>query len=151
MEYLTKEKFSELKQELETLKTVRRKEVAEDLEYAKSLGDLSENAEYHEARDQQAAIEDRITKLEALLQTAQVVNQHHSDFVGVGTTVSIQREGEKESKMYKLVGSEEADMSQGKLSVTSPLGESILNKKKGDKVAVTTPKGKINYTIVGIK
>jgi transcription elongation factor GreA len=71
MEYLTKEKFSELKEELESLKTVKRKEVAEDLEYAKSLGDLSENAEYHEARDMQAAVEDRIIKLESLLQTAQ--------------------------------------------------------------------------------
>jgi transcription elongation factor GreA len=151
MEYLTKEKFGELKKELETLKTVRRKEVAEDLEYAKSLGDLSENAEYHEARDQQAAIEDRILKLESLLQTAQVVDQHHSDTVGVGTAVMIQKEGEKESKLYKLVGSEEADMSQGKLSVTSPLGDAILSKKKGDKVAVTTPKGKMTYTIVGIK
>lgn len=151
MEYLTKEKFEELKKELENLKTVKRKEVAEDLEYSKSLGDLSENAEYHEARDMQAAVEDRILKLETLLQSAQIVSQHHSDVVGVGTAVSIQKSSEKESKLYKIVGSEEADMSQGKLSVTSPLGAAIMGKKKGDKVAVTTPKGKIEYTITAIK
>ena len=151
MEYLTKEKFEELKKELDDLKTVKRKEVAGDLEYAKSLGDLSENAEYHEARDMQAAIEDRIGKLESLLQTAQIISQHHSDTVGVGTTVIIQKEGMKESQTYKIVGSEEADMAAGKLSITSPLGEALMGKKKGGVITVTTPKGKLCYTIVGIK
>ncbi len=151
MEYLTKEKFEELKKELENLKTVKRKEVAEDLEYSKSLGDLSENAEYHEARDMQAAVEDRIVKLETLLQTAQIVNQHHSDVVGVGTAISIQKEGQKEPQAFKIVGSEEADMAQGKLSVTSPLGQALMGKKKGDIVSVVTPKGKIGYTITAIK
>lgn len=151
MEYLTKEKYNELVQELNELKTVKRKEIAEDLEYAKSLGDLSENAEYHEARDMQAAIEDRITKLESLLQTAEVVNPHHSDTAGVGTTVAVLKEGQSESQTYKIVGSEEADMSQGKLSVTSPLGEALLGKKKGQAVAVLTPKGSVSYKIVSIK
>jgi transcription elongation factor GreA len=151
MEYLTKEKFEELKKELNELKTVKRKEVAENLEYAKSLGDLSENAEYHEARDMQAAVEDRIGQLENLLQTAQIVTLHHSDVVGVGTTVTIQKDGQKENATYKIVGSEEADMSQKKLSVTSPLGEGLMGKKKGDVVQVTTPKGKTKYSIVAIK
>ena len=151
MEYLTKEKFEELKKELEVLKTEKRKEVAENLEYSKSLGDLSENAEYHEARDMQAAVEDRIAQLESLLVSAQIISTHQTDMVGVGSVVTIQKDGQKETCAYKIVGSEEADMSQNKLSVTSPLGEGLLGKKKGELVMITTPKGKTKYTIVSIK
>jgi transcription elongation factor GreA len=149
-EYLTKEKYDELKKELEYLKTEKRKEVAEDLEYAKSLGDLSENAEYHEARDVQANTEDRISKLENLLKSAEIVSLHHSEKVGVGSTVKIQKAGAKESREYKVVGTEEADMAQGKLSISAPLGEAMMGKKKGDSFSVVTPNGKISYTIVDI-
>lgn len=149
-EYLTKEKHLEFTNELTTLKTVRRKEVAEHLEYAKSLGDLSENAEYQEAREEQAMIEDRIMKLENMLKSAEIVASHHSDKVDVGATVTIEKDGSKKLT-YKIVGSEEADIKLGKLSVRSPLGEAMLEKRKGDKFSVTTPAGVVNYKIVEIE
>ncbi len=150
-EYLTQEKYSELVKELQTLKTVRRKEVAESLEYAKSLGDLSENAEYQEAREMQANIEDRIKKLEAMLLSAVIVKMHHSEVVGVGSTVSLMKEGASEKVTYKIVGSEEADLSQYKLSLNSPLGQALLSKRKGEHLTAKTPVGNVNYTIVDIE
>src|SRR3989344_6766286 len=102
-EYLTKEKFEELEKELEHLKKIKRLEVAENLEYAKSLGDLSENAEYHEARDLQANIEDRISKLENLLKSAEVISGHLTNSAGVGSTVVIQRDSEKTPTSFTLV------------------------------------------------
>src|ERR1035437_5073135 len=102
-EYLTKEKFDEFKKELNELKNVRRKEVAESLEYSKALGDLSENAEYHEARDMQATIEDRIAKLEDLLKNAVIISDHnHAGTVGVGSTVTVEKDGK--SLCYTIVG-----------------------------------------------
>ncbi len=148
--YLSKEKFEQLKDELQELKTDRRKKVAEHLEYAKSLGDLSENAEYHEARDEQADIEDRIKVLEVMLKNAVIVEEHHSQNVEIGSTVLIKKESGEE-KSYSIVGSEEADMVAGKISYQSPIGSSLLGKKKGEKVIVTTPKGDTKYTIVNIK
>jgi transcription elongation factor GreA len=149
-EYLTKEKYEELQKELEYLKTVKRREVAENLEYAKSLGDLSENAEYHEARDMQASVEDRIVKLENLLKSAEIVASRHTEKAMAGSTVVLQKEGGSEVT-YNIVGSEEADMAQKKLSVSSPLGSAMLGKKKGDSFQVETPGGTIKYTIVEIK
>ena len=149
-EYLTKEKHAEFTKELTELKTVRRKEVAEHLEYAKSLGDLSENAEYQEAREEQAMIEDRIMKLENMLKSAQIVSNHHSDKVDVGSTVTIEKADGKKL-VYKIVGSEEADIKQGKLSVRSPLGEAMLEKRKGEEISVRTPAGVVKYAIVGIE
>src|SRR5258708_4252930 len=125
-EYLTKEKFQELSEELEHLKKVRRKEVAENLEFAKSLGDLSENAEYQEARETQASIEERIGKLELILKSAEIIAPHHSVIIDVGSTVTVQKEGEKENHVYKLVGSEEANMEEGKISFRSPLGQAMM-------------------------
>ena len=90
--YLTKEKFDALSSELEHLKTVRRKEIAQDLEYAKSLGDLSENAEYQEAREAQSNIEERIGKIEALLKTALIVSGHTTDVVTIGSKVSVKKD-----------------------------------------------------------
>jgi transcription elongation factor GreA len=150
-EYLTQEKFDELTKELEYLRKVRRKEVAEALEYAKSLGDLSENAEYHEARETQAGIEDRIAKLETVLKTAEIVEHHKSDTVQVGSRVTIQREGEKKNMEFEIVGSEEADASQGKLSFHSPIGAALKGKRKGDSFVVVSPKGKMTYKILGIE
>ena len=150
-EYLTKEKFDELSKELEELKTVRRKEVAEDLEYAKSLGDLSENAEYHEARENQANVEDRIAKLETMLKSAVIMAVHHSELVGIGSIVHIQKEKEKTDHTYKIVGSEEADLSAGKLSIHSPLGEAMIGRKKGDSFIVVTPKGNVHYKVSKIE
>ncbi len=149
-QYLTKEKHKQLEQELENLRTVSRKEVAEDLEYAKQLGDLSENAEYHEARDRQAFIEDRIAKIDALLKSAVIVDNKHSETVGVGCTVELQKEGKKDVIVYTIVGSEETDTAARKISLASPIGAALKGKKKGDVVTVETPAGKVKYTIVKI-
>lgn len=150
MEYLTSEKKKELENELNHLKSVRRKEIADALEYAKSLGDLSENAEYHQAREDQANCEDRISHLEQILKNAEVVDRRHSGTVGVGSTVTVVRKGEKEEKSFTLVGSEEADSFGGKISNESPLGAALLGKAKGDTVSVPTPKGSTEYTIKSI-
>ncbi len=150
-QYLTKEKFEELKHELDHLKTVRRKEVAENLEYAKSLGDLSENAEYQEAREEQAAVEDRIQKIELILQSAEIMSLHHSEKVGIGSVVSIEKEGDSKTKVYKIVGSEEIDISSGKISLQSPLGQAMIGKKKGEAFNFKTPKGMVTYKIVGME
>ncbi len=149
-QYLTREKLEEFRKEVEFLKTDKRKKVAENLEYAKKLGDLSENAEYHEARQEQAEIEDRINYLESVLKNAIVTDGYHGEGVGIGSTIKIKKDGESEAKTYKIVGSEEADMMQGKLSNLSPLGSALIGKKKGDSVTVNTPKGKINYSIINI-
>jgi transcription elongation factor GreA len=151
-EYLTEEKYKEFEKELEFLKTIRRKEVAENLEYAKGLGDLSENAEYHEARDMQASVEDRIGKLEMILKHATIVSSKHAkDVVSIGSIITVQKGKEKESKVFTIVGSEEADMGAGKISVKSPLGSAALGKKKGDSFSFSTPNGKMEYTITSIK
>jgi len=149
-EYLTQEKYDELTKELEYLKTVKRKEVAEHLEYAKSLGDLSENAEYHEAREEQANVEDRIGKLEAMLKSAVIMELRHSEAVDIGSTVTLQKEAAKDTVTYKIVGSEEADLAQSKLSINSPLGQALLRKKKGEKLTAKTPSGNVSYTVVHI-
>ena len=149
-QYLTNEKLQEFKAELDFLKTEKRKQVAESLEYAKKLGDLSENAEYHEARQVQAEVEDRINHLENLIKTAVIVDEMHGDVVSIGSTVKVQKEGEKEIREYKIVGSEEADMAHGKVSNLSPLGSALLGKKKGDKVSFSTPKGKAVYVLISI-
>jgi transcription elongation factor GreA len=150
-EYLTQEKFNELKKELDYLKTTRRKEIAENLEYTRSLGDLSENAEYQEARELQASTEERIRKLEAILQSAKIVSDKKSNVVGLGSTVVIQKDGEKETRKYSIVGSEEADMQERKISYVSPLGEAMMGKKKGETFSFETPSGKMNYKIVSVE
>jgi len=149
-QYLTSEKLAEFKKEFDFLTTEKRKQVAENLEYAKKLGDLSENAEYHEARQVQAEVEDRIMRLEHLIKTATIVDGQHGDVVSIGSTVKVQKEGENAPKEYKIVGSEEADMASGKVSNLSPLGSALLGKKKGDKVSFSTPKGKAVYTLLSI-
>lgn len=149
-QYLTSEKMQEFAKELNILKTEKRKQVAESLEYAKKLGDLSENAEYHEARQEQAEVEDRINHIENLIKTAMIVDEKHGDVVTIGSTVKVQKEGDKDVREYKIVGSEEADMAHGKVSNLSPLGSALLGKKKGEKVSFITPKGKAVYTLISI-
>ncbi|MEK7213721.1 MAG: transcription elongation factor GreA [Patescibacteria group bacterium] len=150
-QYLTNEKFQEFKKELAYLKTEKRKEVVENLEYSKKLGDLSENAEYNEARQMQAEVEDRINRLEHILKNATIVDNNQGDVVNIGSTVKIQKEGEKDMRVYKIVGSEESDMSLGKLSNLSPLGSSLLGKKEGDIFSFNAPKGKATYTLISIE
>jgi len=150
-EYFTKEKYDELTKELELLKTQKRKEIAEHLEYAKSLGDLSENAEYHEARSEQANVEDRIMRLENMLKSAQIVSVNSHDIVEVGSTVTVLHIDTKDEKTYTLVGSEEADILQGKLSMRSPIGSAMIGKKKGDTFKCKTPNGEANCKILDVK
>jgi transcription elongation factor GreA len=145
---VSQEKFDEIVKELDTLKTVRRTEIAKNLEYARSLGDLSENAEYQEARDLQAATEERIRKLEELVKKAKIVTDgKKKDIVGFGSTVHIKKEGTPDLHEYTIVGSEEADMRARKLSHVSPLGAAIMGKKKGDLFTFETPNGKQSYSI----
>ena len=150
-EYLTEAKFNQFKKELEELRTKKRKEIAEALEFAKSLGDLSENAEYHDARDMQARVEDRINHLEALLKNVSIVSAHNTDVVAVGATITLSREGSKESIVYTIVGAEESDASEGKISMRSPLGLAVLGKKKGETFTFKTPGGTVNYKVIDIK
>ena len=149
--YLTPEKFEELKKELEHLKTVRRREVAEALEYARSLGDLSENAEYQEARDMQATIEERINHLEQIIKEAKIVaHAKKGDIVGLGSAVTIQKNGDKQERTYTIVGSEEANIHDHKLSYLSPLGEALMGKGKGDEFSFETPSGKQTYKVMKV-
>jgi len=149
-EYLTKEKFEALTKELDSLKTIKRKEIADNLEYAKSLGDLSENAEYHDARSMQAELEDEIVRLEEIIKNAEIIDHKHSNTISVGSTIVIKKEGGEE-KTFDIVGSAEADLAQNKISVNSPIGKGAVGKKKGDTFEIETPKGKTTYKIVGIK
>ena len=149
--YITSEKRSELEKELVTLQTTKRREILDALEFAKSLGDLSENAEYHQAREEQGKLEERISSIENILQNSIVIKQHHSTSVEVGSTVVVQKEGEKNKQTFQIVGSEEADFSQGKISNNSPLGQALFGKKKGDSAAFKTPKGTIEYKVIGIE
>lgn len=149
-DYLSKEKFAELGKELEDLKTTKRRAVAERLDFAKSMGDLSENAEYHAARDEQAEIETRITQIETILKSATILTEHHSVKVEVGSSIIVKKQDDDENMQFMIVGSEEADIKKGKISYQSPLGEALLGKKAGDTVAVSTPKGEISYQIVKI-
>lgn len=149
--YLTAEKFNELKAELDHLKTVRRKEVAESLEYARSLGDLSENAEYQEARDMQGAIEERILHLEKVIKEAKIVaHDKKGDVVVLGSSVTIQKDKEKGDRTYTIVGSEEANIHEHKLSYLSPLGEALMGKMKGDEFNFDTPAGKQKYKVLKV-
>ena len=149
-DYLSKEKFEELQVELNNLKMVKRKEVAERLEFAKSLGDLSENAEYHAAREEQSEVEDRIGQLENLLKTSQIMALHHSSVVEIGTALTVEKAGDSEKIKLTIVGSEETDVSTGKISGQSPIGAALLGKKKGETVKVQTPKGGVVYKIISI-
>ena len=153
VQYLTQEKYDELAKELNFLKTERRKEVAEHLEYSKKLGDLSENAEYHQAREEQAEVEDRIRKLDELLKNSSLIKAGGTskDTVTIGTTLRLQKAGENKSYLYTIVGSEEANLSHGKISNMSPLGSVLLGRKAGDTIKVTTPKGVVTYTIAAVK
>ncbi len=148
-EYVSREKYQELQKELETLMHVKRKEIAEKLEAAKALGDLSENAEYHAAREEQAGLEERIMELEQILKNAQIVSKSKKDYVAIGSKVVIEKGGKKHT--YAIVGSEEADAAVGKISNKSPLGESLIGKKKGDTFSYVTPAGDMQGTLVEIE
>lgn len=146
MQYLSAEGLERLKKELNELKTAARKDIAERIESAKALGDLSENAEYQEAKDVQSQIESRIAELDEIIRDAVVISENHrTDIVDIGSTVLVTaREGDVR---YTIVGSEEANPPEGKISNESPLGKAFLGKRKGDKVEVKVPAGVQVFTI----
>lgn len=148
--YITEEKKKALEAEMEDLKGPKRKEIIATLEYAKSLGDLGENAEYHQAREDQGKLEERIKHIEQILRSSQIFKRHSGDIVEVGSKVVVQKEGSKEDKTYIIVGSEEADMASGKISNKSPFGEALFGKKKGANFSVKTPSGVVNYKIISV-
>lgn len=149
-DYITEEKKKALEKELKELKGPKRKEILENLEYAKSLGDLSENAEYHQTREDQGKLEERIKRIEKILQDSQVVSGGGGEEIEIGSKVIVKKNGENEERTYQIVGSEEADMSLGKISNRSPFGEALFGKKKGDSVTFKTPNGEVNYKIINV-
>ena len=151
-EYITLEKKQALEAELLELKGVKRKEIASALEYAKSLGDLSENAEYSQAREDQAHLEDRIAEIEYIVKHAEIAEKHHAGRVEVGATVHLVKKGESKEKVFTIVGSEESDVALGNISNESPLGLILLGKVKGDIVSFKSPAGlAIEYTIKSVE
>jgi transcription elongation factor GreA len=149
-ELLTKENKEALEAELKELSGPKRKEIISAVEYAKSLGDLSENAEYHAAREAQGKLEDRIQQIEYTLKYGQVVEKASDGSVTVGCTVVVTKVGETNTRTFQIVGSEETDMLSGKISYKSPIGQALQGKKKGDVVVVATPKGDTEYKIVSV-
>jgi len=148
--YLTPEGFEKIKQELHYLKNTKRKEVIDRIQAAKELGDLSENAEYSDAKDEQSFIEGKILELENLINKAQVITEHQNlNEVGIGCTIAIDCDGKKQE--FTIVGSNEADPSKGYISNESPMGRAFLGKKIGDVVEVKAPKGALRCTILSIQ
>ncbi|MEX0650017.1 MAG: transcription elongation factor GreA [Candidatus Andersenbacteria bacterium] len=138
-QYLTKEGLTELQDKLQNLKTNRRREIAEAIHTAKEQGDLSENAEYQTAKEEQNRLEQEISELESTLKHAQVIKEADNSEVSIGNTVTVDCAGDE--KIYRIVGSNEADPLEGKISNESPMGQALLGKKKGEKVRIPTPAG----------
>ena len=142
-----------LEQELEHLKTVKRKEVVERIKIARSFGDLSENSEYDSAKEEQAFVEGRITTIENMIRNAKIIGEDElkSDMVQLGSSVTFIELPDGDEETYTIVGSAEADPFEGKISNDSPIAKSLLGRKVGDQVAVQTPGGEMNVKIVTIK
>ena len=142
-----------MEEELENLKTVRRKEVAEKIKEARGQGDLSENAEYDAAKEEQGEIEARIVQLGNMLRNAEVIDgtEVNSDTISIGNTVTIYDEEFEEEDTYTIVGSAEADPMEGRISNESPMGIGLLGRKKGERVSIMTPDGESFFRIVEIQ
>ena len=150
---LTRKGEEKLKEELNELKSVRRREVAEKIKVALSFGDLSENSEYDEAKNEQGIIESRIAEIEQTLAHAQVIDDDDisTETVGIGTTVKILDMEMDEEMEFKIVGTKEADIDSGKMSDESPVGAAIMGHEVGDEVEVETPSGVIGFKILEIR
>ena len=149
--YLTQEGLDDLKKELDDLINVRRPENVQAIKEARSLGDLSENAEYDAARNEQAQIEARISQLEKMLENVSIISDVNTDTVGIGNTVSIQYVDDDEEDEYKIVGSQEADPFESRISNESPIAQALFNHKVGDIVTVESPNGSYEVKIIDIK
>jgi transcription elongation factor GreA len=146
--YLTPKGAEDLRRELNELLTVRRPELARKLKDAVAEGDLKENADYHDAKEQQAVLEGRIQYVENVVRSAVIItNDGASDEVRLGAVVTIVEDGTSEEETYTIVGAAEANPREGKISHESPIGASLLGRKKGDKVRVKTPSGEIIFKI----
>ena len=150
---LTPEGFERLKQEIEELSTVRRREVAERIRIAREFGDIAENAEYDDAKNEQMLLEHRIATLEERLRDARVIDKKNvpKDIVSVGSHVKLRDVDAKKTFEYDIVGSAEANPSDNKLSNESPVGKAIIGHKKGDVVEVSAPRGSLKFKILEIK
>ena len=146
-EYLSEGGFKKLKEELAHLRTAKRTEIAKSLEYARSLGDLSENSEYQEAKSAQESNETRIAELEDILGRAVLITKGSSKSVDLGAVVTVERAGSGNHEEYTIVGSEEADPYMRKISNESPLGQAFLGRVVGDTVTAHTPIGELLYKI----
>ena len=150
---LTKEGFQKLQEEIDYLSTERRREVAERIKLAREFGDITENAEYDDAKNEQAMLEARIAKLEERLASARVIEKREisKDVVSVGATVRLRDVDAKQTVEYHIVGSAEANPAEYRLSNESPVGKAIMGRKKGETVEVATPRGSLKYKILEIK
>jgi transcription elongation factor GreA len=151
IQYVSAERLEELKRELKHLKMVERRAVAERIESAKALGDLSENAEYHDAKDEMAQLEGRVFEIEDLIKNAQIIEEGKgsSGAIRVGSTVEVEVGGKV--KTFMLVGSNEADPAGGKISNESPIGSALLGASMGQAVEVKTPAGVTVYRIKDVR
>lgn len=149
--YLTPEGAAKLRAELAELTGPRRDELSKRLRSAIQMGDLSENADYHKAKEDQAFLEGRIQEIEAVLRHAVIIEKKHSDSVVVGSHVTVQEEGFDDPETYHIVGAKEADPRNGKISNESPIGGALIDHKVGDMVEAETPGGKIRFKILKIE
>ena len=150
---LTPDGYKKLQKEIEELSTVRRREVAERIRIAREFGDIAENAEYDDAKNEQAMLEHRIAQLEERLRAARVISRKDvaKDVVSIGSTVKLRDVDAKTTVEYKIVGSAEANPSENKLSNESPVGKAIMGHKKGETVEVSAPRGSLKFKILEIK
>jgi len=150
---LTPKGYDKLKKEIEHLSTVKRREIAERIRTAREFGDIQENAEYDDAKNEQALLEHRIATLEERLRSARVISKRDitTDVVSVGSRVRLRDVAAKKTFEYHIVGSAEADPADNKLSNESPVGKAIIGRKKGETVEVTAPRGALKFKILEIK
>ncbi|AHA30289.1 transcription elongation factor GreA [Exiguobacterium sp. Leaf187] len=151
--YMTLEGKANIENELNELKSVRRKEVVENIKIARSFGDLSENAEYDSAKEEQAMVEGRIAQLEEMLRNVAIISEEEKDIsvVSIGTTVTFLSVEDNEEDTYTIVGSAEADPFTGKISNESPIAKSLMGHQVGDQVSVPAPGGEYAVKITSIK
>lgn len=151
--FLTQQGYEKLKEELDFLKKTKRREIAKQLEKARQMGDLSENAEYDAAKDAQAHLEKRISELEDKLSRARIIEHENipADKVYVGAKVKLLDQDTKEELEYQMVSPPEADYAQNKISMESPIGKALMGHKEGDTVEIKVPAGMLTYQIVGIR
>jgi transcription elongation factor GreA len=148
----TKQGYQDLVDELKYLKLTRREEIKEQIAVARGFGDLSENAEYDEARNEQAKVEARIQELEALIENAEIIDESNMDVraISLGSVVKLYDEDFEEEITYSIVGSNQADPLEQKISDQSPIGRALMGKKAGDRVTVTAPAGELHFKVLEV-